>query len=90
MPDYQFTLKLLQATGPLATTSANISGESSSGTAQDVINQLGGRFDLLLDGGKTPGAAPSTVVDTTKPEIQILREGPISKSDITALIDKDS
>ncbi len=90
MPDYQFTLDLLAAAGPLATTSANISGESNPRTAQDVLSQLGGRIDLLLDGGKTPGAKPSTVVDTTGKEIKILREGPISKTEITTLIEKDS
>ena len=90
MPDYQFTLDLLETTGPLATTSANISGESNPITAQNVLEQLGGRIDLLLDGGETPGAKPSTVLDITGPEIQILREGPILKSDIEALIKKGS
>lgn len=90
MPDYPFTLDLLEATGPLATTSANISGESNPVTAQDVLEQLGGRIDLLLDGGETPGATPSTVVDTTEPEIKILREGPISKAEIDALIHKEA
>jgi len=90
MPDYQFTLDLLETTGPLATTSANISGESNPITAQNVLEQLGGRIDLLLDGGETPGAKPSTVVDITRAQIQILREGPIIKSDIEALIKKGS
>ena len=90
MPNYQFTLDLIEATGPLATTSANISGQSNPRTALDVLDQLSGRIDLLLDGGKTPGAVPSTVVDVTKPEMQILREGPISPSDISELINKDS
>lgn len=90
MPDYQFTLKLLETTGPLATTSANISGESNPITAQNVLEQIGGRIDLLLDGGETPGAEPSTVVDTTRSTIQILREGPISISDINAAINKET
>lgn len=89
MPNYPLTLELLETTGPLATTSANLSGESNPRTAQDVLDQLGGRIDLLLDGGETPGAKPSTVVEVTTTKIQILREGPISESDIKALIDKD-
>jgi len=89
MPDYHFTLELLESTGPLATTSANISGEANPMTGQDVMEQLGGKIDLLLDGGRTPGAKPSTVVDTTGKVINILREGPISKAEITALIEKD-
>lgn len=90
MPDYPFTLDLLEATGPLATTSANISGESNPVTAQNVLEQLGGRIDLLLDGGETPGATPSTVVDSTVPKIRILREGPISKAEIDAMINEDA
>ena len=89
MPDYPLTLELLETTGPLATTSANLSGESNPRTAQDVLDQLGGRIDLLLDGGETPGAKPSTVVEVTTTEIKVLREGPILKSDIKALINKD-
>jgi len=89
MPNYPLTLELLETTGPLATTSANLSGESNPRTAQDVLDQLGGRIDLLLDGGETPGVTPSTVVEITTSEIRILREGPISKSNIKALIDKD-
>lgn len=89
MPDCHFTLELLESTGPLATTSANISGEANPMTGQDVMEQLGGKIDLLLDGGRTPGAKPSTVVDTTGKVINILREGPISKAEITALIEKD-
>jgi L-threonylcarbamoyladenylate synthase len=89
MPDYPLTLELLETTGPLATTSANLSGKSNPRTAQDVLDQLGGRIDLLLDGGETPGAKPSTVVEVTTTEIKVLREGPILKSDIKALINKD-
>lgn len=90
MPNYSFTLDLLESTGPLATTSANISGDANPRTARDVLDQLGGRIHLLLDGGKTPGVTPSTVVDTTGPDIKILREGPIQKAEIDPLIDKDA
>ena len=87
MPNLAFTLALLQATGPLATTSANLSGGSNPTTARDVREQLGGRIDLILDGGPTPGPQASTVIDATLPEIKILREGPISQADIQSLFD---
>lgn len=85
MPDHAFTLKLLQETGPLATTSANISGGPNPTSAQIVEEQLGGRVDLILDGGPTPGPTASTVIDTTTPELKVLREGPISLFDLQSL-----
>jgi L-threonylcarbamoyladenylate synthase len=78
-------LALLQAAGPLAVTSANLSGGENAMTARQVYQQLQGRIHLILDGGRTPGGVPSTVVDCTTPEPQILREGPISLAEIMAL-----
>ena len=78
MPDHPFTLALLQCIGPLATTSANISGSLNPLNAQDVLSQLNGLVDLILDGGQTPGDRASTVVDCTRDELVILRQGPIS------------
>jgi len=89
MPNHKFALKLLKVTGPLATTSANISGDANPRTGQDVLDQLGGRIDLLLDGGKTPGALPSTVVDISSKSIRLLREGPIIRSELSALLGED-
>jgi tRNA A37 threonylcarbamoyladenosine synthetase subunit TsaC/SUA5/YrdC len=65
-------------TGPLAVTSANRSGAESAVTAQEVVKALGGRIDLVLDGGKTPGGVSSTVVDCSGDAPLILRQGPIS------------
>ena len=89
MPDLAFTLSLLKQIGPLATTSANLSGGPNPTTAQDVLDQLGGRIDLLLDGGPTPGPTASTVADISTPDYKILREGPITLSDLQSLVNKD-
>lgn len=78
MPDHPAALALLNAAGPLAVTSANLSGQPSPVSAQEVLAQLGGRIPLILDGGQTPGGAPSTVVDCTGPQPVILRPGPLS------------
>jgi L-threonylcarbamoyladenylate synthase len=75
MPDHSFARDLLRLMGPLATTSANISGKENPTTAEEVFTQLDGRIELILDGGKTPGGVPSTVVDCTTPEPRILRTG---------------
>jgi L-threonylcarbamoyladenylate synthase len=78
VPDHEVTRLLLRSAGPLAVTSANISGAQSPVTAQEVYEQLGGRIALILDGGKTPGGVPSTLVDCTSAELKVLREGPLS------------
>ncbi len=80
MPDHALALALLQASGPLATTSANRSGAANPLTAADVLAQLDGQVDLILDGGTCPGGVPSTVVDCTGPELKILRVGAITEA----------
>lgn len=90
MPDLAFTLSLLQKTGPLAATSANISGGPNPTTALDVLEQLDGRVDLILDGGATPGPVASTVIDVSSAEIKLLRAGPVSLEQITALLRKEA
>lgn len=86
MPDYKPAIKLINITGPLAVTSANLSGRENSVTHQDVLEQLDGKIDLLLDGGETPGNIPSTVVDCTTNNFKILREGIIPASSIEKII----
>ena len=82
VPDHEVARALLRAAGPMAVTPANISGQPSPSTAEEVFAQLSGRIELIIDGGKTPGGVPSTVVDCTNNEIKILREGPISLEEI--------
>jgi len=80
IPNHPFALKLLQAAGPMAVTSANLSGKANTMTAGEVLAHLDGRVHLVLDGGKTPGGVPSTVVNTLEDPIEILRKGPIKSS----------
>jgi L-threonylcarbamoyladenylate synthase len=85
-PDHPLARTLLLRAGPLAVTSANLSGAASPTTAEQVLSQLGGRIALILDGGKTPGGVPSTVVDCVGPEARILREGALSKEEILTFL----
>lgn len=85
IPNHSFARALLRACGPMAVTSANLSGQISAVTAEEVIAQLGESDVLLIDGGKCPGGSSSTVVDCTGEEPVILREGPISASAIRAI-----
>ena len=86
MPDHSLLLQLLIKTGPLAVTSANRSGQPDSFTAQQVDNGLSGRIELILDGGTTPGAAPSTVVDCSTGALNMLRVGEITREMIDAVL----
>lgn len=86
MPDHAFVLRLINEVGPLAVTSANRSGEMSPTTAIEVLQQLEGSFELLIDGGQTTGQVPSTVVDCTGNKPFILRKGPISEDEINKFL----
>ena len=86
MPDHAVALEVLRRTGPLAVTSANLSGGPNPLSAQDVAAQLGGRIALILDGGPVPGGLPSTVVDCTRSQPVILRQGPLTLEDLHAAL----
>jgi L-threonylcarbamoyladenylate synthase len=86
MPDHSVALALLRKIGPLAVTSANISGQDNAVTAEEVNRQLNGRVHLILDGGRTSGGIPSTVVNCTSDPLTVLREGPISLEAIQAAL----
>jgi L-threonylcarbamoyladenylate synthase len=79
-PDHAFVRRLAQELGPIAATSANISGESVLVTAADVAATFPD-LSIVVDGGVLDGAA-STVVDCTADPPQVLREGSLSASDL--------
>ena len=86
IPDHVDARSLLRAAGPMAVTSANISGGQNPSTAQEVYDQLNGRIPLILDGGTTQGGIPSTLVDCTGESPMILREGPITLDELLAAL----
>jgi L-threonylcarbamoyladenylate synthase len=86
VPDHDIARALLRAAGPMAVTSANLSGGPSPVSAEEVFEQLGGRIPLIIDGGRTPGGVPSTLVDCTTPELRILREGPIGVEELLSAL----
>ncbi len=90
IPKHKFTRQLLKAAGAMAVTSANISGEENPVTAEDVYAQLHGRLPLILDGGRTRGGIPSTVVDCRGDEPIILREGPVTLAEIETFLAKNA
>jgi L-threonylcarbamoyladenylate synthase len=86
MPKHEFAKSLLDAVGLLAVTSANITGHKSLSGANEVFQAMKGKIELVIDGGKTPGQVPSTVVDCTGMKPVIIREGPISQAEIDLFI----
>ena len=85
IPDSEFVLSLLKKVGPMLVTSANLSQHSNTTSTQEVLNQLDGRIDLVVD-GKTSDNIASTVVDVSQDEIKILRAGKITKEQIEEAI----
>jgi len=78
MPDHELALELLSRTGPLAVSSANRSGHPAALDADAAERMLGGSVAVLLDGGPTRGAEPSTIVDVTGSPGRLLRLGALS------------
>ncbi len=87
MPDHEAALALLNRTGPLAVSSANLSGMPAATDADQAADMLGERVSVILDGGATPGEIPSTIVDCTQDQARVLRVGALSVQEITDLIE---
>ena len=90
MPANAYALELLAETGPLAVSSANLTGQPAATTAQEAEEMLGESISVYLDGGKAgadAGGTASTIIDATPlltpgGEVRIVREGVIPASAI--------
>lgn len=84
LPDHEVPRALARLLGPIAASSANISGEPDATTAQRVAESFGEEVAIILDDGPVRGGTPSTVVDCSDPGSQprILREGAIPAGEI--------
>jgi len=78
MPLHPVALEILRETGPLAVSSANMSGNPAATTADDAQKQLGSAIEVYLDGGPTEGPMASTIIDLTGDVPRLLRAGVIS------------
>jgi L-threonylcarbamoyladenylate synthase len=78
MPEDAVALDLLRETGPMAVSSANLTGSEPATTAVAARDQLGEAVAVYLDGGKASGGVASTIVDLTGPRPRLLRRGAIS------------
>jgi L-threonylcarbamoyladenylate synthase len=81
VPDHELAREILRRTGPMAVSSANLSGQPAALTCDEAIDQLGDSVAVYLDGGElsTSGGVPSTIVDFThSSDGEVLRVGALS------------
>lgn len=89
MPLHPVALELLRDVGPMAVSSANISGSPAPATADGARQQLGDSVAVYLDGGDTGEPVASTVVDLTGDDPLILREGAVSTEDVAEVLGRE-
>ena len=89
MPLHPVAIELLREVGPMAVSSANISGHEPPTTAIAAKQQLGNAVSVYLDGGETPIGKPSTIIDLSGPTPYLLREGALSAERIGEVIGVD-
>ena len=90
MPLHPVAIELLRDVGPMAVSSANISGRQAATTAEDARRQLGDLVEVYLDAGPSQQQAASTIVDLTGATPRILRPGPITTEQIATVLGVDA
>ncbi len=86
MPLHPVAIELLREVGPMAVSSANVSGKPPAATMTEARDQLGDSVDVYLDGGPSEHAAPSSIVDLSGPAPRVLREGAVSTARIAQVL----
>ncbi len=87
MPDHPVALELLARTGPLAVSSANVTGQPAATDADQAAEMLGEKVSVILDAGPTTDDRPSTIVDCTGGQPRVLRVGAIAVDEILEVLD---
>lgn len=86
MPLHPVALEVLKAVGPMAVSSANVSGDPPAADAAEARRQLGESVDVYLEAGQAEQGAASTIVDLTGRAPRIVRAGPVSAEQIGAVL----
>lgn len=89
MPLHPVALEVLTAVGPMAVSSANISGGAPAVDAAAAHRQLGETVEVYLDAGAAEQGEASTIVDLTGPAPRIVRTGPVSAEQVGAVLGQD-
>lgn len=86
MPHDKVALELLARTGPLAVSSANLTGMPAATDADQAAEMLSALVSVILDGGPTEDDKPSTIVDCTGPQPRVLRIGAIGVEELRTVL----
>ena len=86
MPLHPVALELLEATGPMAVSSANLTGRPPAATAEEAKEQLGDAVAIYLEAGPAGSGVPSTIVDGTGDVPRVLREGAVSLAELREVV----
>ena len=100
VPDHKIALALIEETGPLAVSSANLTGKPAATTAKQAFDYLGESVEVYLDGGPSPKGEASTILDltalvdsyddngalTTMGKIKVIRQGALSLARIQTVV----
>ncbi|BBZ08573.1 threonylcarbamoyl-AMP synthase [Mycolicibacterium doricum] len=86
MPLHPVAIELLREVGPMAVSSANISGRPAAVSAADAREQLGDLVDVYLDGGPSEQQAASTIVDLSGVHPRVLRTGPVTAEAVAEVL----
>ncbi|GAB4008128.1 L-threonylcarbamoyladenylate synthase [Nocardioides ultimimeridianus] len=86
VPDHDIARRLLERTGPLAVSSANLTGEPAATDAERALAMLGESVAVVIDAGTSPGGEPSTIVDATGDRPRLLRAGAIPVAELDAAL----
>jgi len=86
MPLHPVALEVLNATGPMAVSSANVSGEPPATTAEAAREQLGWLVEVYLESGESGEPIASTIVDLSGPIPRLLRAGAVSLDDLREVV----
>jgi L-threonylcarbamoyladenylate synthase len=89
MPLHPVAIELLREVGPMAVSSANISGYPPAVNVDEARSQLGDLVEVYLDAGQSAQQAASTIVDLTGATPRILRPGPVSTERIAEVLGLD-
>jgi L-threonylcarbamoyladenylate synthase len=89
MPLHPVALELLRDVGPMAVSSANISGSPPATTAAEAQGQLGDKVTTYLDGGPSGDPVASTIIDLTGDQPRILREGAVTTEALAAVLGQE-
>jgi tRNA threonylcarbamoyl adenosine modification protein (Sua5/YciO/YrdC/YwlC family) len=86
MPLHPVALEVLNATGPMAVSSANVSGEPPATTADAARDQLGWLVEVYLEAGECGDPVASTIVDVTGEAPRVLRDGAVSLDQLREVV----